>query len=146
MSLALQIALMVAAAAFVALVACLIPVVLRAQRQLDRLVLTVEQLKGDLDILVVESRELMRNVNSLVERADGRLHEVEQIVSTARLWKDRAERVVSAVGAVIEPPVFALARNAGLFRIGAATLLRILSHRKRRSEASSQTTEENNHG
>jgi hypothetical protein len=138
MSTALQIALMVAAAAFVALVACLIPVVLRAQRQLDRLVLTVEQVKSDLDVLVDESRELMRNVNSLVERAEGPLQDVEHMV--------RAERVVSAVGAVIEPPVFALARNAGLFRIGAATLLRILSHRKRRSEASSQTTEENNHG
>ena len=146
MSMALQIALMVAAAAFVALVACLIPVVLKAQRQLDRLVLTVEQLKTDLDVLVVESRELMQNMNSLVERADGRLQEVGQIVGTARLWKDRAERVVGAVGAVIEPPVFALARNAGLFRIGAAALLRVLSHRKRRSEASSQTTEENHYG
>jgi uncharacterized protein YoxC len=141
----LQIALLVASVAFVVLVGCLIPVVFRAQRQIDGVVLTIVQAKSDLDELVVESRELVRNMSSLVAQADGHMQEMEEVVSAVRLWKERAERIVSAVGVVVETPVLSLARNADLFRIGVTALLRVFGNRNHRGEARRQTTEENNH-
>ncbi len=145
MSAALQVALFVASTAFVVLVACLIPVVFRVQRQVERLVLAVGEVKADLDVLVDEGRELVRNVNTLVAQANNRLQEVEEVVSTVRQWKGRAERVVNAIGVVVEAPVFRLARNMDLVRIGVTAVLRVLSHRKHRNESRRQATEENNH-
>ncbi len=144
MSAAPQIALLVASAAFVVFVACLIPVVFRAQRQVERLVVTIGEVKADLDVLVGESRELVRNVNTLVERANGHMREVDEIVSTLRQWRSRAERVVNAVGVVVEAPVFRLARNMDLFRVGVSAVLRVLAHRSRRNQARRQATEGKN--
>lgn len=139
MSAALQIALFVASVAFVALVACLIPIAFQARRQLEQLVSTAGQLKADVDVLVQEGRELVRSANTLVTRASEQLHDVENVVRTVRQWKDRADRLVNQVGAAIEPPVFSLARNMNLFRLGVTTLLQILSCRNHRSEIRSET-------
>jgi len=123
LSTALQVALLVASTAFVLLVACLIPVVFRAQRQVERLVVAVGEVKADLDVLVDEGRELVGNINTLVGRVNGRVHDAEQIVGTVRQW----------------------ARNVDLVRMGVAALLRGFSNRNHRGEASRQTTEENEH-
>jgi uncharacterized protein YoxC len=144
LSTALQVALLIASAAFVFLVTCLIPVVFRAQRQVERLVAAVGEVKSDLDVLVDEGRELVRNVNTLVARVNGHVQEAEQVVSTVRQWKGRAERLVNAVGVVVEAPVFRLARNVDLVRVGVTALLRVFSNRNHRGEARRQTTEENN--
>jgi uncharacterized protein YoxC len=145
LTVALQISLLAASTAFVVLVACLIPIVFRVQRQIEGVVLTIVQAKSDLDELVEEGRELVGNVNTLVARASGPLEELERVAGTVRQWKGRAERLVNAVGVVVEAPVFRLARNVDLFRIGVAALLRVLSHRTHRDEAGRQTTGENNH-
>ena len=123
LSTALQVALLVASTAFVLLVACLIPVVFRAQRQVERLVAAVGEVKADLDVLVDEGRELVGNVNTLVERVNGHAHDAEQIVGTVRQW----------------------ARNVDLVRMGVTALMRGFSNRNHRGEASRRTTEENEH-
>ena len=143
---ALQIALLVAAVAFVALVACLIPVVFRAQRQLEKLVLTVQEARADLDALVEESRGLVRNVNALVTRVSDGMEDVHEVVSAVHTWKKRVDRVVNAIGMIVEPSVFALAKNVSFLRMGVTATLRALSHNNRRDEARRQAIEENNHG
>jgi uncharacterized protein YoxC len=143
---ALQIGFLVASVAFVALAACLIAAVLRASRQLEKLVVTIGEVRADLDVLVEESRDLVRNVNTLVTRANDGLKDVEEVVGAVRTWKSRADRVVSAIGAIVEPPVFSLARNVSLLRMGVTASLRALSHDHHRDEARRQTIEENNHG
>jgi uncharacterized protein YoxC len=143
---ALQIALLAASFAFVVLVACLIPAVFRAQRQLEKLVLTIQETRADLDVLVEESRGLVRNVNALVTRANAGMKDAHEVVSAVRTWKNRVDRMVSAVGAIVEPPVFALARNVSFLRLGVAATLRALSHNNHRDETRRETVEENNHG
>lgn len=143
---ALQIALLVASVSFVALVACLIPVVFRAQRQLEKLVLTIQEARADLDVLVEESRVLVRNVNTLVTRANGGMKDVEEVVGAVRTWKNRVDRMVNAVATIVEPPLFALAGNVSLIRMGVTATLRALSHHNHRDEARRQTIEENSHG
>lgn len=128
LTVAVEVALLVAAAAFVLLVGCLIPVVFRAQRQIDGVVLTIVQAKADLDELIGESRELVRNASSLVAHADDRLQDVEEAVGTVRLWKGRVERLASAIGMV-----------AG------TALLRVFSHRNHRGESSRRIREGNDH-
>jgi uncharacterized protein YoxC len=146
MAMTLQIALLVASIAFVALVAVLIPVVVRANRQLEKLVVTIGEVRADLDALVEESRGLVRNVNTLVTRASGGLKDVEEVVSAVRTWKNRVDRMVNAIGTLVEPPVFALARNVGLLRMGVTATLRALSNHNHRDEARRHTIEENHHG
>lgn len=136
MSVALQIALFVASVAFIALVACLIPLAFQVRRQLEQLARTAGQLKADVDVLVQEGRDLVRGANTLVTRANGQLDDVENVVRAVRRWGDRADRLVNRAGAAIEGPVFSLARNLGLLRVGLTVLRRFLSHRK---EARSQT-------
>jgi len=123
LSTALQVALLVASTAFVLLVAFLIPVVFRAQRQVERLVVAVGEVKSDLDVLVDEGRELVGNVNTLVERVNVRVRDAEQIVGTVRRW----------------------AGNVDLVRTGVTALLRGFSNRNHRGKASRRTTEENEH-
>jgi len=123
LSTALQVALLVASTAFVLLVACLIPVVFRAQRQVERLVVAVGEVKADLDVLVDEGRELVGNVNTLVARVNGHVHDAEQVVGTVRRW----------------------AGNMDLVRMGVTALLRGFWNRNHRGEASRRTTEENEH-
>jgi len=122
LSTAVQVALLIASTAFVFLVACLIPVVFRAQRQVERLVVAVGEVKSDLDVLVDEGHELVRNVNTLVARVNGHVQEAEQIAGTVRRWT----------------------RNVDLVRVGVTALLRVFSNRNQRGEARRQTTEENN--
>jgi uncharacterized protein YoxC len=146
MAMALQIALLVASVAFVALVAVLIPVVFRASRQLEKLVVTIGEVRVDLDALVEESRGLVRNVNILVTRANGGLKDVEEVVSAVRTWKNRLDRIATVISTIVEPPVFALANNVTLIRMGVTAALRALSNHNQRDEVRRETIEENHHG
>jgi uncharacterized protein YoxC len=141
MSTALQVALFVASVAFTVLVICLIPIAFRARRQLEQLVVTAEELKGKLQVLVEDSRELVRNVNELSKRANQQLDEVNHVVQTARGWTDRADRLVNEIGSAVEPPVHSLLRNMNILRTGVTTFLQFLSHRNQHH----QTTKESDH-
>lgn len=145
MSAALQVALLVTSIAFLVLMACILFIALQSRRQLEQLVLTAAQLKANLELLIDDTRELVRNGNRLVTRADEQLREVEQVVRTVRAWTGRADRFVNEVGAAIEPPVFSLVRNVALFGTAAASFLRALLHRNHHDEAHVEMTEERDH-
>jgi len=142
MSAVLQVALFFAAIAVVVLVACLIPLAFQARRQLEQLVVTAGQLKADLEVLVNDSRELMRNANTLATRVNQQMDDVEQMVCTARQWTERADRLVNTLGAALEPPVVAVVRNLNLLRTGATTFLQALFQRSHHNQTHNQPTQE----
>ena len=139
----LQAALFLASVAVIVLVACLIPFAFQARWQLQKLVLTAEQLKANLDGLVHDSGELVRNLDSLATRAGQQLDEVNQVVRTVHQWIQRADRLVNGVGAVIEPPVFSLSRKLSLFSVGASAFIRTLLRRNHHNPTHTQTSKEN---
>ena len=126
MSIALQIALFLAALAFIALVACLIPLVFEARRRLDRLAVLAEQSRNDLEALARDSREALRNVNEFAQRANQQMDDVALVVHTVQAWTERADRWVDEIATTIEPPLFSLARNLSLLRVGTTAFLQTL--------------------
>jgi uncharacterized protein YoxC len=143
MSTVLQVALFLAALAFIVLVACLIPLAFQARRRLEHLAVSAEQLKANVELLVQDSRELVRNVNELEQQVSRQMDDVGQVVGTVRRWTERADRLVEEVGSVIEPPVFAWVRNVNLFRLGATTFLQAFFHTNRNQN---KTKQEKHHG
>jgi uncharacterized protein YoxC len=129
-SAALQVALFLASVAIVVLVACLVPIAFQARRHLEHLALTAEQLKAKLEALVLDSRELVRNVDALSKRVNQQMDEVGHVVHTAREWTDRADRIVNEVGSAIEPSVFSFVQTLNLLRKGASTMIQTFWHRK----------------
>ena len=145
LSAALQVALFLASIALIVLVACLIPTAFQARRHLEQLVLTVQQLKAKLEVLVEDSRELVRNVNDLSKRANQQMDDVHQVLRTVHHWTERADRLVNEVGSAIEPPVFSAVRNMNLLRTGVTGFLQALLHRNQHHQTHNQPTEEKHH-
>jgi uncharacterized protein YoxC len=141
MSTALQVALFLASITFIVLALCIIPVAFHLRSKLERLVVTVGQLKEKLEALGQDSHAMVRNVTELSKRANQQLDEVDRVVKTARQWTERADRLVDEIGSVVEPPVHSLVRNANLLRTGIATFLQFLSHRNQQN----QKTKESDH-
>ena len=145
MSTVLQVALILASMAIVVLVACLVPVLFLAWRQLKQLVLTAENMKITLESLILDSRELVRNVILLSERANMHLENVDHLVRTVHQWTERADRLVNEVGSAIEPPVFSFVRNVNLVRSVISTFLQRLLHPDQESQTTNPTRKEIEH-
>ena len=128
MSATLQVALFCASVLFILLAVSLIPIALLALRQLERMTLSVELLKADLQMLVHESRKLVREVYDLSTQASRQMEDLGKVAHTAEQWTERMDRLVNEVGSVIEPPVFSVARNMNLIRAGATVFMRVLAH------------------
>ena len=126
MSIYLEISLFLASVSVIVLVICLVPVLWQIKRQLERLAEHSEQLKNKLDVLVSDSDEMVRNVNELVSRTKLQMDTAGEVVDTVRQWTDRADRLIEQAASVVEPPVFALAKKAELFRRFASTFLQVL--------------------
>ena len=145
---ALQAALFCASLAIIVLAAGIIILALQARRRLERLLQATERVQADVQMLVQDSRELVRNVNALTQRANERMDEVGTVMRTLQQWTERADRLVQEVGSVVEPPVVALVRNVNLIRTGVATFLQAWSRiRQRRQTETTQNaaTEENDY-
>ncbi len=142
MSMALEIALFIASVAFVLLMACAIPMLFLAKRQLGQLTQTAEDVKKKLDGLVEDSREMVQNVNKLSQRANKQIDDVEVMVGAARRWTERVDRLVDELGSAIEPPVFSLARNMNVLRAGVSTFFEALTHRRHNGETAKEKSHE----
>jgi len=128
MSNALQVVLFIASLTFILMAACLIPIAFHVRRQLKRLAHTVEHLKSNVQVLLRDSNELVRNVNMLSNRASHQMDDIGKVVHTVHQWTERADRLVNEVGSAIEPPVLSVVRNMNLIRAGMAMFLRVLFH------------------
>ncbi len=116
----LQIALCLASLAMLALTACAIPLLLQARRQLDALAC----FQADLEVLLRDSRELVRNANALILRADRELDDLGQVTRILRQWTERGDQLLEAVHALVAPPVISVLRNASAFRVGAGIFMK----------------------
>lgn len=142
MSMALQVVLFIASVAFIGLTACLIPLAFQARCQLKQLAVTADQLKIKLEVLMADSRELMRNMNTLTTRANQQMDDVNQVVRTVNQWTQRADRLVNEVGSAVEPSVFSFVRNLNLVRTGITTFIQALLNRNHHNETQKPTTED----
>jgi uncharacterized protein YoxC len=131
MSIPLQIAIGLAALAFVALVATLVPAILQVRRQADQIAATVAELRGDVAGLVRDSRDTLARLGELSTRVEREWHHVEKVVDTVRDWTERADRVITQVDAAIEPPLMSTVRAVGLARVGIGAFMDVFRHRRR---------------
>lgn len=101
----LQIALYLATAAIVAFVAIVLPLLFRFNRQLERVVASVEELKAEAKPLTQETRELVEGLRGLCGTAN---------------------RLADEVGSVVEPPLLAGRLGVRLLRTGVGTFVKTL--------------------
>jgi uncharacterized protein YoxC len=123
MSIALQIALLLASLAIMIFVSFCIPAILQLRQHAARMAQTLAELKAEISPLLQDSRRVLHNVNELSTRAHQQCDDVERVVQTVRGWTERADRVVEEVGTVLEPPVFTAVRSAQILRKGIAKFL-----------------------
>jgi uncharacterized protein YoxC len=116
MSTALEVVLILATLAFIALMVVLIQLIVQARKKMDSLTISVEETRTNLDAVLKDTRELIQNVNTLSGRVNLQMDEVDRVLHTARLWTDRADRLVDQVGDVVEPPL--------QFAVGASNILK----------------------
>lgn len=131
MSATLQITLICASIMFVLLAGTFIPVALLALRHLERMTFGVELMKADLKTLLNDSHELVRNVNDLSKQAGRQMEDIGRVTHTVEQWTSRVDRLVNEVGSVVEPPVFSVARNLTLIRVGMAAFMRVMANGKK---------------
>jgi uncharacterized protein YoxC len=101
----LQVVLYVVCAAIVLFVAVAIPLLFRLERQLERAVSSIEEIKAEAKPLARETRELVDELRGL---------------------SGRATRLVEEVGSVVEPPLLASSLGFRLIRTGVRTFVRAL--------------------
>ena len=141
MSMALEIASLIALILFIVLVICLIPTVFYIRNKLADMLLATQKLEADLQVIVHDSRELVQNVNELTKRINGQIDDAGKIVHTVVKWAEVTNQIVTAIGLIIEPPISKLARNANLLRLGLSVFTQVLCAKK----INNQPTEEDNH-
>jgi uncharacterized protein YoxC len=123
---ALQVALYAASVAIIVLTTILIVVLLQIRKQVERVVRTVEDLKSELDPLVLETRAVMEKLRDLSERVHERWMEVERAMESARTWSHRVNRLVEGIGSMVLPSVLVASLNIQLLRKGLGAFVRAL--------------------
>lgn len=136
----LQIALLLTSLALIALAACAIPLLLQARRQLVAFSHVAERWQVDLDALLRESREMVRNTNALVLRADLEMDDLVRVVHIVRQWAERGDQFMGAVRSMMETPVVSALRNASGFGAGVGIFVKYLFGARKHS------LKEANHG
>lgn len=131
MSVALEIAVALAALAFVALVVMLVPAILQLRRQADQIAATVAELRGDMTTIVGEARTAFARIGQISTRVEQEWHHVEKVVGTVHDWTERADRVITQVDAALEPPLLTTVRAVGLARVGLGAFMDVFRHRSR---------------
>ena len=123
---ALQVAVFVALLAVIAMAVLLIPIAIIGMYQLIQFAHMANRLNADVQSLLSDSRELIRSVNDLTKQAHRQMEDVTRVTDTVKHWTERADRLVNAAGSAIEPPVFSLARNMDILRVGVRAFLQTL--------------------
>ena len=138
MSIALQVALFLAALAIIVLVACIIPVAFQTRRTTEKIARCLDEFKSDTHHMKQHTEDLIENLNELSRRANHQMDDVGQIVRTTREWFDRADRIVEQV----EVPVFTLARNLNVLRAGVGKFMQVFLHGNHHKQTQEETEHE----
>jgi hypothetical protein len=121
---ALQVLLILATVMLIVLLVMLIRLAVHARKRIDVLAQAADETRIRLDVVLADTRELIRNVTAVSARVQTNLDEAEQMLHTVRIWTDRTDRIVDEVGSVIEPPIQAMARLNGLLKTGAGAFIK----------------------
>jgi len=138
---ALQIASLIALSLFIILVLCLIPAIFYIRSKLADLLLARSRLEAELHLIVENSRQLVQNVNDITKRVNEQLDDAGKVVHTVVQWTDMANRIVTAVDSIIEPPISGLANKINLFRLGLSVFTQTLCAKR----SNKQPKEEEDH-
>ncbi len=141
MTMALQIASLIALSLFIILVLCLIPAIFYIRSKLADLLLARSRLEAELHLIVENSRQLVQNVNDITKRVNEQLDDAGKVVHTVVQWTDMANRIVTAVDSIIEPPISGLANKINLFRLGLSVFTQTLCAKR----SNKQPKEEEDH-
>jgi predicted PurR-regulated permease PerM len=142
MDYAMQAASLIALLLFIVMMICLIPTIFFIRHQITKLVTSTKKLETELQAIAQDSRQLVNNINALTTKINQQVDTVCAVVDTARQWSAMANRVVTGVGSLIEPPLTGLARHAGLFRMGLNVFMHAL--RAKHHNKSNQPQEDKN--
>lgn len=107
----IYIAVLAACICVVILTVYLIAVTVYIKARVDSVEKITNQIKGDLSGLIVESRDVVEELQRAATHLTKPMEDIEHIAHVARGWTDRADRMVDAVGTVAEPPLFFLSKN-----------------------------------
>ena len=121
-----QVAFYTASGAVIVLAVVLVYVMLRLERQLDRVVLAVEHLEAELTPLARETRVVVDLVREISERVQRQGVAVETLLGAAQKWGDRAQKAADIADALLLSPLLAFGRTAHSLRTGAIIFLRSL--------------------
>lgn len=130
----LPVALVCASVAIVVFVSVCLPVLWQCRRMAGQMAQTLTELKGETSQLVQETRALVRNLDALTQRAHQQSAELTRVVETVRGWSDRVDRVVGELGAIVEPPLMAAARQVQMVRKGLGRFFETLLNRNQNNE------------
>lgn len=130
LTLALQITGLIALVLFIIMVLCLIPAIFGIKRQLAEFLSYIKNLETELHEIASDSRQLVQNVNELATKVNNQVDAAGRIVDNAVQWSDMANRVVTGVATIIEPPISGLARNISIFRLGMNVFMNALRSKK----------------
>lgn len=111
MSTALQVALFSALMAFIALVACLIPIAFQMRRHLKHLVRSADHLQAKIEVVLRDSHELAENLNDLSLLANEQMADMGRVVHTLQHWTEQGNRFVNGINGGGDPPIFSIVQN-----------------------------------
>jgi hypothetical protein len=131
MPIEIYIAVLAACCSIVILTALSIVAAVYLKARADSMERSVSQLKGDLLELIRESRSVVEEVRQAAASISKPMEDIDHITHTARGWTDRADRLIDAVGAIAEPPIFLLSKNIKSVGGIVSGVLQMLSNPKR---------------
>jgi len=127
-SMALLVPIYLASAAILSFVVIALVLLFRMRRQIERVVVAVEEVKTEVIPLAEDARVVLGSLRTLSEKAEWNLSEVGHMLANARRWSDWAGGVGERVGAVVKPPVRVVSRRLhGLFA-GVRTFMTVMFH------------------
>src|SRR5947207_2082300 len=106
----IYIAVLVASFSILTMAVAFVVTAIHFKNRMNAMEKNVAQTTTELTALIQDTRVLVKEVQQVTSRVSKQLEDVEHITRTARGWTDRAERVINAVGAVAEPPLFFLSK------------------------------------
>jgi hypothetical protein len=107
----IYIAVLAACSCIVILTALLLAAAVYLKARTESMEKGVAQLKADLSELIQESRVAVTEMRAAAASMALPMADIGHMTRTARGWADRADRLVDAVGAIAEPPLFLVSKN-----------------------------------
>ncbi|MFA7236049.1 MAG: DUF948 domain-containing protein [Phycisphaeraceae bacterium] len=111
MPIEIYIAVLVACGCMVVLTLSVLIVAMYVHATLARMEQSAAKMQSDVSALAQESRGIITEMRRASSAAASSMEDVKHMTHTARGWTDRADHLIVAVGAIVEPPVFLVSKK-----------------------------------